>query len=959
LRTRKVTLEKDAEEAVFHRLEPTEPVAYAALEIQLVDELVLAGVHITKQTESNSITLDPFTIRRWPNQASVQDFFRIIDGDRERTCSMIELKQRAGEWGLDFHAPPTLIAYFRELFDWGVLPLTMATDLERSQYAHLLETSMAGGLSAPLVDRLKNYLLPEYGKLPEATRLMYDNLLACIRTQDELELSNEHYTRIGSLFQNLKNYVAALGRRIRGDTDSANAKLKLTELNLSTTKTQLENLHKTKERLSAKRKKHDAEKQAALSDLRLFIQAKQKEEQDQVATVGKLNVSRQALADEVRPLGVSRDELKHAISGLIEIFPDSPSDCTGKATEDLITAKIDQILAEMQELTRHLQGSEKELTELQTLQGVSQELINLAERIGGMPVLSRYADVIDLNKAARMEAQLGPLVRGLIVKDADKAVQKIAKLDSPLREIWLTTSKDPANEIISEDHGHFQKINCGIACRITRIPERPVLGEAARKKRVQELELQIRNASAGTAELDAVGKKLDALKRHTHRISDEHQERSLSSLESKVASLQTEISQIDLQIVELSEQANKAREEASLATGKIEGIIGRFNEPEKAINDAERQNDIAIAIREPLMKKLEQQRVEGITTHMRLKSTWDSISALPEINVPNNGEVPDPSVALERLRTFLEQLDGQQKVANEIPQSIPEDMSIAASEMLHIRSTVRSVIQAIQPHNLTESSQPEAVIQALKEKISTLSTRFTEQQNVFRNNIDTIADAINSEINKRAQKVLRWSNDLENVQFGTVKGIRLRLDRVREQLQILDDLRQQRELFSQSQTDPKTALQEFWKQRTGQQLTTESALDYRRFVNLVIEVGDGRGKWRPVGGSTGEMTGAALSVLIILLRAWEEQATTLRERVEPLRLLFMDEAGRLDPISQANMEALSTSQSIQLIVAAPTVASSGKFTHYAMARKDVGNHREVYVRGRRGFCEPENINSIT
>jgi hypothetical protein len=39
------------------------------------------------------------------------------------------------------------------------------------------------------------------------------------------------------------------------------------------------------------------------------------------------------------------------------------------------------------------------------------------------------------------------------------------------------------------------------------------------------------------------------------------------------------------------------------------------------------------------------------------------------------------------------------------------------------------------------------------------------------------------------------------------------------------------------------------------------------------------------------------------------------------------------------------------------VAASGKFTHYVLARKQVGNRRQVFIRGRRRFCEPEQINS--
>src|SRR5258706_6460304 len=172
LRSRKVSLEKHAIEAIFHRLQPEEPISYAALEIELRDGLFLAGVQITKQKESSSIDLDAFTITNWPDRQSAQDFFRSTDGDKEMTCNLSELKQRAGEWNVQLQAHPTLNSYFKELYDRGALPLTMATDAERSQYAHLLETSMVGGLSDELAVRLKGYLLPEYEKLPTTVKLM-------------------------------------------------------------------------------------------------------------------------------------------------------------------------------------------------------------------------------------------------------------------------------------------------------------------------------------------------------------------------------------------------------------------------------------------------------------------------------------------------------------------------------------------------------------------------------------------------------------------------------------------------------------------------------------------------------------------------------------------------------------------------------------------------------------------
>lgn len=957
LRGRKVTIEKHAEEAIYHRLQQDEPIAYAALEIQLADEIILAGVHITKQKESSSISLDVFTVRRWQERENVQGFFRFTEGDKEWTCNLNELKQRAGEWGMEFHAHPTLIAYFRELYDLGVIPLAMATDLERSQYAHLLETSMAGGMSSALVDRLKNYLLPEYEKLPDASRLMHDNLRSCIETQNELKSSNEQYTRIATLFHDLNSYVTALGTRISREKDAANEKLKLTETNLETTVKSLNQLEKEKRDLQEKKRKHDADKRDALSNLQTSLDEKRAQEQSLKTEGEELSGTRNELNAKKQPLNSSKTELEKAISGLKKLQLETPADPTGKKMEARIKSETDRIQEELTQLKALLRTSEAEQTALKNHQGASSELVGLAEKLGGTPTLKRYAGIEDLKEAAQVEAKLGPLVHGLIVKDMEKTASQFVKLDTSLTEIWLTTSKDPANEIMSEKLGDFQKVDSDNATRLTRVPERPVLGEAARKRRLQELELNIKKAKKESGELGIIVEQLDELKKHTHRIADEFAERSLSWLKSEASAIQKQIDLLDSKIGGIIERAKTLATEITKLAGQFHAITESFNAPEVTINTGISRNETAVAINTPLKDKLENERVEGIARYTALQTVWASISGLAELSKLPDGDLSDLGAALERLRNSVKQVDDHGKVSNAMPAKVSEDMTVAASDLLHIRATVRALIQTIQPHNLADSDEPEVVILALTQKISTLTARLDEQQMVFRNNIDTIADSIHSEINKRTQRILRWSNDLKGVNFGTVRGIRLRLERIPEQLHILDGLRQQKVLFSESQKDPKTALQEFWKQRTGQELTTENALDYRRFVNLLIEVGDGQGKWRLVGGSTGEMTGAALAILIILLRAWEEEAA-LRERVEPLRLLFLDEAARLDPSSQATLEALSTGLSIQLVVAAPIVAASGKFTHYALSRKQVGSRRQVIIRGRRRFCEPDHEHSI-
>ncbi len=814
---------------------------------------------------------------------------------------------------------------------------------------------MAGGMSSALVDRLKNYLLPEYEKLPEATRLMHDNLRSCIGTQNELQSSNEQYAKIASLFQDLNSYVVGFGTRISRDKDAANAKLKLTESTLETVVTALKQLKIEKQTLSVKKTEHDEKKKNALADLQASLDQKRGEEQQLKSQIDPLAVTRDELREKVQPLNASKDELDKATAGLRELEFEISDDPTGKQTEGWINVEIERLQEEHRQLKELRHSSEAEQTALKEHKGANAELVKLAEKLGGTPIVQRYADLADLKEAARVQATLGPLVDGLIVKDIGKAAGQLAKLEVGLHEIWLTASKDPASEITTEKLSPFQKVDYDKSTRMTRIPERPRLGEAARKKRLQDLELQIKSAKKEMVDLEVILGKLDLLKKHNNRIADDFVIWPSSRLKSEAASIEEEIKKLNGQIAEISRQGGLLEKEITKLTGKFQNVSESFNTPESEINADITRNQTAIDLKEPLQVRLETERVEGIAKYTALQSIWDSLSSLAELGKLPGGDLPDQGVALERLRNAVKQVDKSEKISGTIPERVGEDLAQVAADVLRIRAAVRSLIQSIQPHNLTESSEPEVVIKALTQQITTLTSRLGEQQVAFRNSIDTIADSINSEINKRGQRILRWSNDLKEVNFGTVMGIRLRLERIPEQLQILDGLRQQKELFSESKKDPTTALQEFWKVRTGQELTTENALDYRRFVNLVIEVGDGQGKWRLVGGSTGEMTGAALSILIILLRAWEEEAA-LRERVDPLRLLFLDEAARLDPSSHATLEALSTGLSIQLVVAAPIVAASGEFTHYVLSRKQIGTKRQVIIRGRRRFCESEHEN---
>lgn len=77
--------------------------------------------------------------------------------------------------------------------------------------------------------------------------------------------------------------------------------------------------------------------------------------------------------------------------------------------------------------------------------------------------------------------------------------------------------------------------------------------------------------------------------------------------------------------------------------------------------------------------------------------------------------------------------------------------------------------------------------------------------------------------------------------------------------------------------------------------------------------------------STGEAIGTGQAILLMVLQSWEEDAKRLRAKdILPGRLLFLDEAARLDAKSIATLFELCERQDMQLLIAAPENISPEK-----------------------------------
>jgi chromosome partition protein MukB len=126
---------------------------------------------------------------------------------------------------------------------------------------------------------------------------------------------------------------------------------------------------------------------------------------------------------------------------------------------------------------------------------------------------------------------------------------------------------------------------------------------------------------------------------------------------------------------------------------------------------------------------------------------------------------------------------------------------------------------------------------------------------------------------------------------------------------------------------------------------------------LSVEVSRGSDGWLQAESgalSTGEAIGTGQSILLMVVQSWEEESRRLRSKdIVPCRLLFLDEAARLDSKSIATLFELCDRLDMQLLIAAPENISPEKGTTYKLVRKVFKDHEHVHVVGLRGFGQTE------
>ena len=275
----------------------------------------------------------------------------------------------------------------------------------------------------------------------------------------------------------------------------------------------------------------------------------------------------------------------------------------------------------------------------------------------------------------------------------------------------------------------------------------------------------------------------------------------------------------------------------------------------------------------------------------------------------------------------------------------------------HLRERIRQ--------DIIRTDDPVEAIEQMEIELNRLTEELTAREQTLAISSRSAANIIRKTIQREQNRIRQLNQGLQTVSFGQVKSVRLNVNVRETHATLLDTLSEEHEqhqdLFTSNRLTFSEALAKLYQrlnpqidmgQRTPQTIG-EELLDYRNYLEMEVEVNRGSDGWlRAESGalSTGEAIGTGMSILVMVVQSWEEESRRLRGKdISPCRLLFLDEAARLDARSIATLFELCERLKMQLVIAAPENISPEKGTTYKLVRKVFNNTEHVHVVGLRGF----------
>jgi len=579
----------------------------------------------------------------------------------------------------------------------------------------------------------------------------------------------------------------------------------------------------------------------------------------------------------------------------------------------------------------HAQIAGELAEELQRLESAAEELQRLAEprrRLEGLLEALREPP-LSAEQLEQLRAE-----RDRLGGERDRAFRLVELLSQLGAELPALGWEDAERSLSNRER---------VAPALEEQHERARAAVEAAEQQVHAAELVWEQA---TAQLQKAEAALAAVSAHSGRIAQE-----LASL-GGAASLTPELAAA--QLSELSSAADRLALEERELLAQRGAQAERERQAGQELARLQRELGAARAAAEPAEARWQALRAHAEAAHV-LHSGESSEHDEPRSALELAAEARSRA---ELLRDRLDAARGGESLAREVgEQSLDDD-----DDFLALWLRVRQWLARRVPAQVAQVDDPLLSLERLRGHLSVLEQRLAHQEGDLRGASEDVARGIEVQLRRAKAQVRRLNQNLTGVSFGSIAGIRVEMRRAQQMEPVLRALAEgnAQELLFQSTLPTEEALSELLRRYGGGRSGGGRVLDYREYLELVVEVQrKADGSWEPANPtrlSTGEAIGVGAALMMVVLAEWERDANLLRSRRGPgsLRFLFLDEANRLSQDNLGSLFDLCESLDLQLLIAAPEVARSEGNTTYRLVRKVTPEGREeVIVSGRRALgAEP-------
>jgi len=376
------------------------------------------------------------------------------------------------------------------------------------------------------------------------------------------------------------------------------------------------------------------------------------------------------------------------------------------------------------------------------------------------------------------------------------------------------------------------------------------------------------------------------------------------------------------------------------------------------------------------LKKVQKEYVEIRTFVVAAKAGWCSVLRLARENdVERRLHKRELAyMSADELRSMSDKSLGALRLAvadnDDLRDSLrlSEDNSRPERKVLFYIAVYQHLRERIR-QDIIRTDDPVEAIEEMEVELARLTEELTQRENRLAISSESVASIIKKTIQREQNRIRMLNQGLSNISFGQVKGVRLNV-KIRESHEVLlnglaTQQDQHRDLFESNRFTFSEAMAKLFQRvnphidmgQRSPQVLGEELLDYRNYLELSVEVNRGSDGWLQAESgalSTGEAIGTGQSILLMVVQSWEEESRRLRSKdIVPCRLLFLDEAARLDAKSISTLFELCDRLDMQLLIAAPENISPEKGTTYKLVRKVFKDHEHVHVVGLRGFGQTE------